>query len=557
MTAVRTIVVWFPDWPVTAAGRDAGQPPDTPLAVLDKGRVFACSPTARAHGVRRGLRVREAEARCPDLVTSAYDPAVDAREFEPVVAAIEALAPGVEVVRPGRCALAAKGPSRYYGDAFGQILRTHLEDAGHSSVIGIADGPFAAEQAARLAERSGVRELAFPPGESARHLAPLLVDTLDRPELVDLLRRLGIRTLGAFAALPARQVLARFGNDGLVAHRLASGRDDRALAARRPPPELATDAAFEPPVERVDQVAFAIRGTAERLVAGLAERELVCTCLRVEIDTERDEPRSRQWRHPRWFSATDVVDRVRWQLQGTSTRASTGHGSGGQASDGQGSDGQGSGSAGGLAGELTSGVVRVRLIPDEVAPTGAYQDGLWGDQAPDERIHRAFTRVQSQLGHEAVVTVVLSGGRASAERMTLVPWGDDIAPARPTGQPWPGHLPPPVPTTVLAAPEPVRILGATGHLVEISERGALSEECRLLERDASDKSVIAGWAGPWPVDERWWDPTAASRCARFQVACADGRAFVLRYEAGSASGPDTSNGSDAGSCRWWIEACYD
>jgi protein ImuB len=578
MNAVRTIVVWFPDWPVTAAGRDAGQPPDAPLAVLDKGQIFACSHTARAHGVRRGLRVREAQARCPDLVTLAYDPAVDAREFEPVVAAIEALAPGVEVIRPGRCALAAKGPSRYYGDTFGQILRTHLEEAGHSSVIGIADGPFAAEQAARLAERSGERELAFPPGESARCLASLPVDTLDRPELVDLLRRLGVRTLGAFAALPARQVLARFGNDGLAAHRLASGRDDRPLATRRPPPELATNAAFEPPVERVDQVAFAIRSTAERLVAGLAERDLVCTCLRVEIDTERDEPRSRQWRHPRWFSAADVVDRVRWQLQGTHTRAagSSGGGghrgghsgslSGGRSPSGGGHSGGGSrgggstGWDGSAAGgrpteELTSGVVRVRLIPDEVAPTGAYQDGLWGDQAPDERIHRAFTRVQSQLGHEAVVSVVLSGGRAPAERMTLVPWGDDIAPARPTGQPWPGHLPPPAPTTVLATPEPVRVLGATGHLVEVSERGALSEDCRLLERDTSDKSVITGWAGPWPVDERWWDPAAASRCARFQVACADGRAFVLRYESatlnptaeGRAGDPDpiTSRGHSA------------
>jgi protein ImuB len=601
MNAVRTIVVWFPDWPVTAAGRDAGQPPDAPLAVLDKGRIFACSQTARDHGVRRELRVREAQARCPDLVTLAYDPAVDAREFEPVVAAIEALAPGVEVIRPGRCALAAKGPSRYYGwsggassasagggsrgsspesstaggsstggDAFGRILRTHLEEAGYSSVIGIADGPFAAEQAARLAERSGEQELTFPPGESGRCLAPLPVDTLDRPGLVDLLRRLGIRTLGAFAALPARQVLARFGNDGLAAHRLASGRDDRPLAARRPPPELATYAAFEPPVERVDQVAFAIRATAEGLVTGLAERELVCTCLRVEIDTERDEPRSRQWRHPRWFSAADVVDRVRWQLQGTNTRASgsTGGGQGGGSASSRttgssagSSAGEGPSGAepagGGAVGELTSGVVRVRLIPDDVAPTGAYQDGLWGDQAPDERIHRAFTRVQSQLGHEAVVTVVLSGGRAPAERMTLVPWGDDIAPARPTGQPWPGHLPPPAPTTVLVTPEPVRVLGATGHLVEISERGALSEECRLLERGTSDQSVITGWAGPWPVDERWWDPTAASRCARFQVACADGRAFVLRYEGGAIGGTSPPNGSAAGNGQWWIEACYD
>ena len=36
---------------------------------------------------------------------------------------------------------------------------------------------------------------------------------LDRPELTDLLRRLGLRTLGDFAALPAADVLARFGFD--------------------------------------------------------------------------------------------------------------------------------------------------------------------------------------------------------------------------------------------------------------------------------------------------------------------------------------------------------
>ncbi|HZC27173.1 MAG TPA: DNA polymerase Y family protein [Actinopolymorphaceae bacterium] len=520
MNAVRTAVVWLPDWPVTAAGRDAGQPPDSALAVVDRGRIFACSSAARRSGVRRELRVREAQSRCPDLVVLPYDPAIDAREFEPVVAAIETLAPGVEIIRPGRCALAARGPSRYYGDAFGQVLRHHLDDAGYTSVVGIGDGPFAADQAARLAEQAGERELVFPPGESARCLAPLPIDALDRPELVDLLRRLGIRTLGAFAALPARQVLGRFGHDGLVAHRLAGGRDDRALATRRPPPELATDTAFEPPVERVDQVAFAIRSTAERLVDGLAQRDLVCTCLRVEIHTERDEPRSRQWRHPRWFSATDVVDRVRWQLQGTRTTSD------------------------GPAEELTSGVVRVLLIPDDVARTGAYQDGLWGDQAPDERIHRAFTRVQSMLGHEAVVTVVLSGGRAPVERMTYVPWGDETTPALPTSQPWPGHLPPPVPATVLSTLEPVQVLGSVGHVVQVDERGALSDECRVLSRESATAPII-GWAGPWPVDERWWDPRTASRCARFQVACADGSAFVLRYETANPHG------------RWWIEACYD
>ena len=59
------------------------------------------------------------------------------------------------------------------------------------------------------------------------------------PELPDLLARLGIRTLGAFAALPARAVVARFGAPGEAAHRLARGLDERPLAARTPPPDLA------------------------------------------------------------------------------------------------------------------------------------------------------------------------------------------------------------------------------------------------------------------------------------------------------------------------------
>ncbi|REF36580.1 DNA polymerase Y family protein [Thermasporomyces composti] len=532
----RTVVVWCPDWPVTAAAREAGHPEDVPLAVLDRGRVLACSATARRDGVRRGLRVREAQARCPELVTLPYDPAVDARVFEPVVTLVEELAPGVEIIRPGICAVGARGPSRYYGGSdlakgeltFAQVLHDRLSDAGFGCVVGIADGPFAAEQAARLAEQAGETVLAFPPGESARCLAPLPIDALregrlpgqadvDRSDLIDLLRRLGIRTLGAFAALPFSQVVTRFGTVGAAAHRLASGRDDRPLATRRPPPELATSATFEPPLERVDQVAFGIREAAERLVHGLAERDLVCACLRVEIRTEDDEPRGRRWRHPRWFTAADVVDRVRWQLQGTRTTSD------------------------GPAEELTSGVVRVDLIPDEVAPTGAYQDGLWGDQAPDERIHRAFTRIQSMLGHEAVVTAVLSGGRAPAERVTLVPWGDDATPARPTDEPWPGHLPPPAPATVLPEPEPVDVLDATGQVVTLDDRYGMSAPCQLLVRNGTEREPVVGWAGPWPVEERWWDPATARRYARFQVACATGNAYVLLHEKG----------------RWWIEARYD
>ena len=52
---------------------------------------------------------------------------------------------------------------------------------------------------------------------------------------------------------------------------------------------------------------------------------------------------------------------------------------------------------------------------------------------------------------------------------------------------------------------------------------------------------VVAWAGPWPVDERWWDPPAHRRRARAQVVTADGTARLLALEGG----------------RWWVEATYD
>jgi protein ImuB len=520
----RAIVIWVPDWPVTAAATAAGHSPDAPVAVLAKGKVLAASAAARAEGVRQGLKARDAQSRCPELVVLKYDPVIDARAFDPVISCLEALTPGVQVIRPGMCALKARGPTRFYGteQAAAEKLLDRLETFDvPGSRVGIADGPFAAEQAAR-ASSPRTRVLVIPPGGSAEFLAPISVDTLGQPALTDLLRRLGLRSLGAFAQLPATEVLTRFGPDGAFAHRLASGADDRTVVARKVPPELARTLDFEPSVDRVDQVAFAVRGVADELIGRLTALGLVCTTLRVEIGTESGRIHERDWLHPRWFSATDLVDRVRWQLQGSGTATS----------------------------ELTSPVVRIRLIPEEADPIGAHVDGLWGG-GPDERIHRALSRVQSMLGHGGVVSVALGGGRGFLERQTLIPWGDRPVPKYPADAPWPGVAisarpklwPMPVPTTVYPEPLPAEVFDADGRLVSVSARMLLSgvpAQFRIVA-ESNEFQEVAGWAGPWLAEERWWDPEATSRQARFQFVGADGRAwlFTLRQ------------------ARWSVEAGYD
>lgn len=566
---LRTMYVWCPDWPVLAAEIVDGIPAHAPVAVLAANQVVACSEAARREGVRRGLRKREAQGRCPQLTVVDHDPGRDARAFEPVVAAVEELAPGVAVVRPGACALAARGPARYFGSedsAAERIVEQVAQAHAVEAQIGIADGMFAAG----LAARSGA---IVPPGETASFLAGLDISTVDRPALVDLLRRLGIATLGQFAALPAADVLARFGLDAAMAHRLAAGRDERPLAVRQPPPDLAVSEEFEPALERTDAAAFAARQLAVRLHDRLAGHGLACTRIGITAVTEHGEELHRTWRHDGLLSAAAIADRVRWQLDGwlsgTALPApgrsgaappAPAFGNSGSARPGPPLGGSGTHQA---WGRPSAGILRLSLVPDGLLAHAGLQLGLWGEVGVErDRAHRALVRVQGMLGPQAVVTAVLGGGRDPGAQATLVPWGDERAPDRPALPPWPGRLGAPAPAAVPAEPLPAVVLDGTGAPVGVTSRLALTAAPAWLSIQPARPPVnqpagspvaqpagpvaghptrgvaaerITAWAGPWPVDERWWAPAEANRRVRFQVCLADGRAMLLTLAGGDWS----------------------
>lgn len=541
---VRSLVLWFPDWPVTALTRAAaseqrepkrgGAPAATPfdtggrIAVVEANTVVACSAAARAEGVRHGQRRRDAQARCPGLIVIAADAARDQRAFAPVIALIEQLAPGVQLVQPGLCALHARGPARYYGGELeaARTLLGALRDLGLTGVrAGIADGPFTAEQAAR-ATTPAEPVTTVPVGGAAGFLTPLSVAVLDaaalavppasgRPgraspggDLVGLLARLGVQTLGGFAAMPAERVRERFGERGIRLHALAAGRDSQPVTPRSPPPELHREVSFEPPLEIADQVAFGMRIVADEFLAGLGAIDLVCTELRVELVGDRGERSERVWLHPASFDAAAVVDRVRWQL---------------------GEDAEG----------LRSGVSLVRISPEAVDAASSHRPAIFGG-GPEERVHHALSRVQAMLGHRGVVTPEIGGGRWLAERQVLVPWGDRAVLAKERARPWPGSLPDPLPATVFAESPTAEVTSLGGYAVEVDERGAVSAVPAVLV-EGGRRRAIEAWAGPWPVVERGWDAARSRRGHRFQVVDADGAAWLLVYERGA----------------WSIEARYD
>lgn len=540
---LRALCLWVPDWPVLAVVRDGHAMPGAPLAVVSGNRVVACSAAARAQGVRRGMRRREAQSLAPALAIVPHDDDRDHRVFGPLVDALEGLAAGVQVVRPGLVIIGARGPARYYGGerAAALALRAALVEEGVTDArIGIADGAFTADLAARDAQADAPVRI-VPAGASAAFLTGHPVTVLDDPELATLLRRLGIRTLGEFAALPDEAVRARFGERGAHRHALASAHDTSLLVPRIPPLDLERVIEFEPPLDRVDQVAFAVRRLADEVVETLAGHRLVATAIRIGFRDELGGEQERAWLHPRSFRPSEIVDRVRWQLSGATRVLGARQGGGAGGSGGAGGGGAAGAAAGPGLPDLRAPITRVRIVPESLDALAHHEPGLWGS-GPDERVHHALSRVQSLLGHEAVLTPQRSGGRTPAERRVLVPWGDRAVLTRPVDRPWPGSLPQPAPATVYPSRHPVTVVDARGEVVTVDERLRLSAPPVGFAPSAGGAvRPIDSWAGPWPLDERWWDPARARRAHRLQVVDAAGIAWLLVLEGAS----------------WWAEAKYD
>ena len=513
--AVRTLVARCDHWPVVALGH----PLTEPVAVVAGSRVVAASVAARRHGVVPGLRRRTAAARCADLVVRERDLATEARAFEPVVAALDAVTPQVEVSGPGACAFAAGGPSRYFGGdgALAGLVLERVTQAlgGRTGVrVGIADDPFTAAVAAGLADPTCVVE----PGGSAAFLAPLPIRLLGRPELSDVLVRLGIDTLGVFADLPEADVLGRFGAEGRRAQCLAAGTDERPLAPREPPADWSVSTEIDPPADRADQVAFCARALADRLHRRLDGAGMSCVRVAAEVETSEGESFVRLWSHEGGLSAGDVADRVRWFLENRLA------GSGGSRQGG--------------------GITRLTLVADELAPVRGRQLGFWGGEAEaDERAARVAARLCGRLGAEAVRIPTRRGGRQVDEQFALVPAGStDLRDRRLAAddRPWPGRLPAPSPARLLPAPWPAEVQDASGTAVRVDGRGSLSAPPARLQAGGRSSAVVA-WAGPWLTEERWWDRGRRRRRARFQLLTGDGLGCLAVLERG----------------RWQVTALWD
>ena len=343
--------------------------------------------------------------------------------------------PGVQLIRPGTLAMRARGPARYYGGedaAATALLETVAELGVPGARIGIADGPFAAEQAARAARGSASVGI-VPPGASAAFIAPLPVGLVVDPRTATLLNRLGVRTLGEFAALPGDDVRRRFGAAGAFAHDRAAGREQatghRAHAPARVRGGAALRAAARPRRPARLRVPGGRRASSSSACArcGSSARACASSSTTRAAGTRAAAGCIRAGSRPPTSSTACAGNcRARAPPTAGSRRRSCGCGSCPSASTPPATTRRGSGAAG---------------------PTSACTTG-----SPACRACSATRRSSPRRSAAAACSPT---GRCSS------PWGDR-APDRASDAPWPGSLPALAPASVFRERLPIALLDARG-----------------------------------------------------------------------------------------------
>jgi len=263
------------------------------------------------------MRLADARALMPDLVTASGEPQADRRLIETIAGWCDRYTPWV-AIDPLGGALAEEGTEACSAGGFGGDAGLLLDVSGCAHLFGpdeageralladlvgrlarhgftcraaMADTAGAAWALARYAERQA--DLFCPSHGQRDTLAALPVDGLRlTAPILETFVKLGLRRIGDLYPLPRAPLARRFGDLPLTRLDQALGAGGEVLEPRRPVPAFRTRLAFVEPIGRPEDIAAATSRLLAALCrqfeqAGVGARKLEIALYRVDGSVER------------------------------------------------------------------------------------------------------------------------------------------------------------------------------------------------------------------------------------------------------------------------------
>jgi protein ImuB len=301
MTPRRIVSLWLPRFPIerwerleraNAAASVEGEA--GPLALVTEGPhgpvVHALNQAAEALGLRAGGRLVDSQALCPELMAVDADPAAEVATLRRLAGWCRRWCPWTAVDGADGIVLDASGSAHLWGGETAMLcdMEARFARLGFSTRTAIAPSWGAAWALARYSSRAVCKD-----GDVATTLAPLPPESLRLDAgTVLLLRRLGLKTVGALAAVPRLSLARRFlKNEGAAANPLlrldqAFGRLAEPVPAETErPPLRATRRLAEPAMKAEPLLEPLARDLCEKLERrGLGARRIRFAVFRVDGD---------------------------------------------------------------------------------------------------------------------------------------------------------------------------------------------------------------------------------------------------------------------------------
>jgi DNA polymerase-4 len=251
-----------------------------------RGVVATASYEARRFGLHSGMPLATAHRLCPHAIFIPGNFPEYRAASKKFMAILADFSPFLQPMGLDEAYLDATGFESLHGtirDMALSIKRRVKDDQGLVASIGIASCKVVAKVASDESKPDGLTEV--PLGGEADFLAPLAIGRLPgvgkRTE--DLLRGLGIKTVGDLAKKPKQAVESRFGAFGALLHNYANGIDPREITPPGEAKSISRETTFQEDTRDRTYLSATLRHQAERVGADLRRMEKQTRCVGIKV----------------------------------------------------------------------------------------------------------------------------------------------------------------------------------------------------------------------------------------------------------------------------------
>lgn len=307
-------VIYIPNFALQAVLRHEPELAARPVALMDGNEkqsvIFQLTETARRASVCAGLTATQALARCAEIIIKSRSLAQEHAAREVLLQSACNFSPRIEATANGVCTLDLQGLPLDFGDTrarsdWAKEIISSLEQVNLAAQVGIAQTPDVALYAARCAT-----PILFV-DHAEEFVALLPLEILEPPpEVLSILRRWGIRTVGAFIALGKDKVAERLGLDALTLFSRASVTRVRLLKLVTPPETFSETMDFSAEIETLEPLLFVLNRFVEQLATRLDALGLAAAELELRLKLSSGRFYERVFKVPTPTSRADTLFRM-------------------------------------------------------------------------------------------------------------------------------------------------------------------------------------------------------------------------------------------------------